>query len=478
QILKGSTDRSTDIRFRSTMPVSALNALPRAFEQVFHRDRKKTDGGEADIKNGRYITILFSLGLLFYCFRFAAELCSPVAGCFVMAFVAFDPNVIAHSRLVTTDLFAALSFIATIYHLWRWLDKGHQPHFYYWCLAIAIAQCCKPNSIILYLICAVPILFHLLQNGSRLRPVPIFKRAAFFLAAQLFIINAAFLFQGPWGETLGQHHFHSAFFQSLQKGALSKIPIPFVNAYVETFDLVQYELETFDGTALNYLLGALRYKSGFWNYYLVCFFFKTPVLTLFAIAAGTLRWLIAGKYRTFLLYGAWPAAFVFLLLSNAAIQSGYRYLIPVSCLMTVFAAPVMDYLWQKSKLVAFIVLLLPLVESVSVFPDYISYTNYFVPNKKLAYRLFADSNLQWGQRITALKAFMAAHPGYLLEPAVPTTGMIIVDVNQLVGIQQPGKFAWLRRSYLPVGTIGGCYLIFNVTATNTDFPQKMLQKQQ
>lgn len=54
--------------FNTTMPVTVLNAIPRAVEQIFNSGLQKNDWGESDVKNGRYVTILVSLVLLFYIF--------------------------------------------------------------------------------------------------------------------------------------------------------------------------------------------------------------------------------------------------------------------------------------------------------------------------------------------------------------------------------------------------------------------------
>src|SRR5579871_6472995 len=75
RILKGSTSREGDPTVtNSKMPVSALNALPRAFEQLFHRHLKKTDYGQSDIIHGRYITLLVSLLIGVYVFLWSREL--------------------------------------------------------------------------------------------------------------------------------------------------------------------------------------------------------------------------------------------------------------------------------------------------------------------------------------------------------------------------------------------------------------------
>ncbi|HSC36643.1 MAG TPA: glycosyltransferase family 39 protein, partial [Chitinophagaceae bacterium] len=385
EILKGKADRYRDgiAAFPSTMPVTALNALPRAAEQVFHPGTKKNDWGAADTKSGRYITIFTTLVLLLYCFRFSAMLSSERTGCIVMLLVAADPNILAHARLVTTDVYAATGFIATLYHLWRWLVQKEARHFYYWCIAIALAQVCKANNILLYPASFIPMIFFLFRRPGQFRLRTALWQGLAFVAIQIFIINMCFLFSGPW-TSLSALHVKSAFFQSLQPGWLARIPIPLPKAYIDTFDLIQYERETFEGDPLTYLNGVLRDKQGFWNYYLVCYALKTPLLSMLISTAGFIYCCAVKKIRAASLLQGWlPGGLVLLFLSSSSIQSGYRYLLPVVCLSLIFSAYCLDAALRRFPRLAFTGLaLIPVLTAVLAFPNYLVYTNPLVHDKK------------------------------------------------------------------------------------------------
>jgi len=464
QVIKGKTERNIpgEERFGSTMPVTALNAIPRGVEQLLKPGIKKTDWGTEDIKNGRYITILFSLILLLYCFRFAASVTNDITACIILLLIACDPNILAHSRLVTTDIYGTIAFIATIYHLWKWLANNESRHFYYYCVAIAIAQCCKPNNILLYPICLLPAIVYYFQKRPSLRSIAVKMLA--FTAIQIIIINVFFLFSGPWGASLNELSLKSDFFRNLRTIWISKIPLPFPGPYIDTFDLVQYERETFKGTALNYLLGELRYKKGFWNYYLVCYALKTPIVSVVLALMGFVCCCFAKTFRkTAFIFGYWPCIFLLIFLSNSSIQNGYRYLLPVNCLLLIFSGFLIQCLVKRNTQLSVLCFsFISIFTAVTAFPNYLAYTNLLVGNKKKAYLFLADSNINWGQRQVFLQKFMLQHPEYIYEPPVPVTGMIVVDVNNLAGIQQPGKFKWLRDNYTPVATIEDCYLLYDI----------------
>jgi hypothetical protein len=459
-ILRLKSGRHVEGRdFNTTMPVTALNALPRAVEQLFNPGMQKSDWGESDIRNGRYISILVSIVLLLYIFLFAKAIAGFAAGCCAMFLAALDPNLLAHGRLVVTDIYSALGFVMTFYHLYEWLANKKQQHFFAWCFAIAFAQCCKVNNIVLYPLCILAII----AWRDSINRKNFWKRLLVFIAVQILVINLFFLFHGT-GLSLGDHHFRSTFFQNLQHGFLSQLPLPFPEPYIDTFDLIRYEWETFDGIPMNYLLGELRYKQGFPSYYLVCWAFKTPLLTQLLLVVATIVMFIRNELRKqFIFFFLIPAVLLFILLSTSAVQTGYRYLLPVISMALVFCG-VLIGLWihSRPKTWQWAFFALPLIATITAFPNFIAYTNSLVPDKKYAYRYLADSNLNWGQRQKRVEKFLEDNPGYIFEPDKPVRGMIVVDLNKLVGINGPGKFEWLRKNHQPVATVDDCYLVYQV----------------
>ena len=464
-ILKFDPSRNQRGRdFNTTMPITAFNALPRAVEQLENPILQKKDWGESDAKSGRYLTIAATLLLLFYIYFFARTLGGDIAGYFAMLVVAMDPNILAHSRLVTTDIYGTLAFIASFYHMFQWLEKKKQLHFLYWTIAIAVAQCCKVNNIILYPLSLVILIFYTIRNFRQLDPLLTTIRFFVFVIMQILVINFFFLFDNA-GLSLDEIAFKSDFFQGIQKGWIGSIPVPFPQPYIQTFDLVQYERETFNGAASNYLFEELRNKQGFSNYYFIIWLFKTPLFTSL-LGIATIAYLIYRRFNliSFIFYWALPVSALFIFLNNSTVQSGYRYLLPVLCLTAIPAGQTIAWLIDKFKKkwlpwLFVVVILLPALIS---YPNYLVYTNELILNKTRAYQYFADSNLSWGQRHKKIDGFLKEHPGYIFEPAKPVTGTIIVELNNLVGITDPEKFKWLRENFEPFDDYDGCYLLYKV----------------
>jgi hypothetical protein len=122
--------------------------------------------------------------------------------------------------------------------------------------------------------------------------------------------------------------------------------------------------------------------------------------------------------------------------------------------------------WTKSSLkikTGTLVLISYLVVSVmSYYPHFISYFNEFVPDRKMAYRYLADSNLDWGQNAAEKDRYLEQNPDVHWSPDDIVAGRVMVDANVLVGVGYPEKYRWLRENYEPVDHLLYTYLIFDV----------------
>ncbi|MCX7680868.1 MAG: glycosyltransferase family 39 protein, partial [Anaerolineae bacterium] len=70
---------------------------------------------------GRFPIVLMTLLLGAIVFRWACDLFGPRAGLLALALCAFDPNIIAHGSLVTTDMAVVLWGTLALFLTWRYL---------------------------------------------------------------------------------------------------------------------------------------------------------------------------------------------------------------------------------------------------------------------------------------------------------------------------------------------------------------------
>ena len=127
-------------------------------------------------------------------------------------------------------------------------------------------------------------------------------------------------------------------------------------------------------------------------------------------------------------------------------------------------------LWRGSRATRALAGALVLWQALSVlsfFPTFLPYVNELVPDRKLTYRIFADSNIDWGQaRRDAMDWVVAERRkgrDVWMDPDRPVAGTIVVSANAVLGVigHDRERFAWLRDK-TPVGHVAYAYLVFEV----------------
>src|SRR5262249_46578242 len=106
------------------------------------------------------------------------------------------------------------------------------------------------------------------------------------------------------------------------------------------------------------------------------------------------------------------------------------------------------------------------VSTFSYFPQMIPYMNELVLDRKFAYKILADSNLDWGQNQKLVEQFLSKNPDVTLNPERPVTGRVLVSVNRLVGTKpRYAPIAWLLQ-YRPVAHVGYANLLYIIPTPN------------
>jgi hypothetical protein len=146
-------------------------------------------------------------------------------------------------------------------------------------------------------------------------------------------------------------------------------------------------------------------------------------------------------------------------------QIGIRYLLVAFPLLHVFTGRLLAGPAPRGRTArgALAVALAWLALSVlSYFPHYLSYFNELIFDRTRAYRVLADSNLDWDQNVWWLERWLEEHPEAVLEPDGPTVGTLVVKVNFLTGVFVPERYRWLREHFEPVDHIAHSYLVYRI----------------
>jgi hypothetical protein len=143
--------------------------------------------------------------------------------------------------------------------------------------------------------------------------------------------------------------------------------------------------------------------------------------------------------------------------------------------------------WQRLVQLRFgtalllVMLVLNAADALRYAPGYLSYFDIFVSPEN-SYRLLADSNLDWGQGLLAVREYQAEHheqislayfgsvdPGVYGIHARPlaenehVTGTVIISATHLAGeyLSDPKAYQWLLH-YRPVGILDHSLYVFSV----------------
>jgi hypothetical protein len=219
---------------------------------------------------------------------------------------------------------------------------------------------------------------------------------------------------------------------------------------------------------VNHHDGTLR---GFPGYYFYAAFFKMPIATqiIFLVALfgyfsrrGQSEPQGLRSEEIFLLVPILVYWIYFNFFFNT--QIGIRYVLPVFALAMIFCGRFLANPNSKvRRYIAVVLVLWAAVSALSYYPHFISYFNEFVPDRKLAYRHLADSNLDWRGNEWYLAEYIRSHPDVIVDPRKPQAGRIVVPVNALVGINRsPEEYRWLREHFTPVDHIAYSYLVYDV----------------
>jgi hypothetical protein len=474
---KGHPEKVRPFDDASTMPLSVVSTIPRIFEQVVHPNIKKTDNGRSDVIHGRYLTLIVCLFIGLIVYRWSRALYGEKGGLFSLFFFAFCPNISAHASLVTTDAYSALFTVLPAYYFWKYFRSTTVADFFWFAFWLSVAQLAKQSLTWLYPIFLLLGLFAILGGARPIKDLRRFTLLSFvFLITTIFVLNVGFQFNQT-GRSLHAYEFKSRFFSSLanNSGFLGEIPLPLPTPYLQGLDYTKNMDEMGGGHPESsekiYLLGESRTGKGFPYYYLVTGFFKTPLPLLIAILAAIVLLFRNGSaaFRSKELFVVFPVL-CFLVYFNLFYRSqvGLRHILMIFPLLFVLAGNLANIPLRKQWYIAVILGLATwsIADFYYFFPHLIPFTNEFVPRKKMAYRIMADSNLDYEQATAYRDRYLTEHPEIKYAPSRPTAGRFLIRLSDLLDLKNEGQYQWLRANFEPADHLVFTYLIFNISEKN------------
>jgi len=447
------------------MPILALNAL---FALPFHNDSVAIQANEWTRLLPRIPTMLFALLLGLLVYRWTFELFGRKSAMLALALYALNPNFIAHGKQVTSDVQTGFFIVASIYSFWKLMKAPCRKYFLFCVFLTAGALISKYTCVLLF-----PVYFLLLgARAFSLRKAkelsaPLIKKSLLLIflfgAAVLFLINAAYLFQGSFMKTT-EYSWKSRAFERFKAVPL---PIPLPKVYTLGLDYSSYIQEHPEiGRGSNYILGKLH-RKGRWFAFPVMLFLKMPLAFFGILILAAFNRSKSPSYRWEDSLALWvPFAVIFIFFSVCVhAQLGIRYILPVIPFLMIYAGKALTGNTPKWKGLVIAFLLGWSFFSVLLYhPHHMSYFNELIGARKNACRYLADSNLEWEDNTYFLDEYTAKRPllRIALEPKAPKSGYLLVGANRLTGVYDEDQFRWLRENFKPLTHVAYSHFLFYV----------------
>jgi hypothetical protein len=362
---------------------------------------------------------LLAIGLSLVVFFAAREWFGPVAGLVALVLVAFDPNVLGHSALVTTDIGVSLFFLASIYAFYRYVRQPSLPRLLVAGVVSGLLLATKHSGILLAPMLVLLICWEIATAAKGTRTRLALRLLGAFGAIVVVGVVVLWAFYGfryaarPAGLTLSSSladyaaplsHFNAAGVMAIAH--LRLLPESYLMGLVDVKRMAEW-YPTF-------AFGKV-YAHGQWWYFPMVILVKTTLGLLalvaaafFAIFTGRLR---KGREVAFILI---PSAFYLFVAIEAGMDIGARHILPVDTFMFILAAGGITALASGSKRWAYVgagLVLAHIVSALCVFPNYIAYANEAWGGPKNVHNLFSDANVDWAQQLIQVKEWQDRHPG-------------------------------------------------------------------
>jgi Dolichyl-phosphate-mannose-protein mannosyltransferase len=337
----------------------------------------------------RLPNLLFGVLLVALTGWWASRLWGSRAALLAMALAALEPNLVAHSSLVTTDIGVTLFIFLTVYLFWEYVNRPRWTFLVGTGISTGMALVAKYSAVLLIPIIALIVAASLLRGSKPDVPLPKtwnpntpqhkLLQATAVLSLILFVallaIPPAYLFQGfkPW-----------------------------LSGFQQFLTLSQEGLPAF-------FFGEYSWHN-WWGYFPLAFLIKTPVGTLVIVTISLVFYRsgspLAYRQALFLVL---PVTLIFLAMTQAKTNIGLRHILPVYPFLFVLASRTATLRLRRPSL-ALLLIGIPLactaISSLRIAPHQLAYFNESVGGPEQGYRYLSDSNLDWGQDLKGLKTYI------------------------------------------------------------------------
>lgn len=367
---------------------------------------------------------MIALGILLgvFVYAWAEHLYGAKAAVAALFIYGLDPNILAHSQIVHTDIPFSTFFFISNYYFWRVLGQLTWSSLFLTSFFFGVAAITKFSFLTFFPIWAILGLFRIFSSkplecsvGTSCIVSSRWGKTALLMGIMICASITAYLciWAAYWFRfnaiAGGDPHLPTdqmmpepLFLQALV--SFSNYHHLFPESWTYGFISVLKILRR-----LTFLWGQIS-EDGFWLYFPVAFAVKTPLPTLILLVASVGIWIFKRRDRSRELCLFIPVAVYFSLAVYSRLNIGLRHLLPIYPFLFVLIGGTVAKLWRDRdwRLRGGLILigLWYLWSSIHIYPHYLAFFNELVGGSKNGYKVLADSSLDWGQDLKGLKRWM------------------------------------------------------------------------
>lgn len=386
--------------------------------------------------------ILLLLFLGWFLFYWTRKIGGNIMAISVLSLFAFSPTFLAHGRLVTTDVGAALGVVLATYFWLKWLKNPSKKNIILAGIIFGISMLLKFSLVLLIPFFLIITLIYAWINTHNFKKVLKYIGLAILVGIiGMIVIWPVYQFnllnyplEKQFNDT--KYILESNVLKPLVSLTYWMSQKPIFRPYAQYLYGLLMATQRVAGGNTTYFLGQIS-KVGSWYYFPVVYFLKIPLafhlLTLIAICC------LFFKRKYFLLktkiglknclvrFNCWIknhftefSMLIFLLIYwlvsiTSNLNLGVRHVLPVFPFTYILVCLVIKGQFKNiqkpsfKKIALFLLFVIfgwYIISSCLVFPHYLSYFNELGGGQKNGYQYVTDSNYDWGQDLKRLKTWV------------------------------------------------------------------------
>jgi hypothetical protein len=382
----------------------------------------------------RLPVLIIGLLLAIFIYRFAVLLYDKTTAVIALFFYCFAPNILAHTSLASLDLPIAFFIFLAVYFCFSFIKNPRLLSFTGLCASLAFALSTKVQALLLVPLLIIIFAAHYreLKQNEKINKKTVTLYLLLFILVPLITINVVYL-SFPF------------------TGGNSILPGDYIGSIAQKFQ----HSET---GHFAYLLGNYSLE-GWWYYFPLVIFFKTPLAVLLFLLAGVWR----KPDKKTLLFVLLPVSVFLAAAMRSHVNIGIRHILIIYPFLFLLAAAGVQRIINVNQspglyiAIAGLLMFSYLLQAVFITPHQLSYFNLPAGGSKNGHKILIDSNYDWGQNDYYLSRYIEEKGiDYKINPYAfaPAGGHVLVNVNALYGVLNRGAeaYKWLKQ-YKPVNQI-------------------------